>query len=84
MNRILIAAVAALGFAGVAAAQQAPVLTGNYSANVLDAYNGTVTQGVDFAGQASIGGDRDQGVVPSQGVQAGGQPAIWNENYSGR
>jgi hypothetical protein len=36
MNRVLIAAVAVLGFAGVAVAQEAPELTGNYSANVLN------------------------------------------------
>ena len=34
MKRILIATTAILGFAGVAAAQEAPALSGNYSANV--------------------------------------------------
>jgi hypothetical protein len=39
MKRILIAAAAVVGFAGAAAAQQAPQLYGNYSANVLNEYN---------------------------------------------
>jgi hypothetical protein len=45
MNRILIAATAVLAFAGVASAQQAPALIGNYSADVLNDYNGTTTAG---------------------------------------
>ncbi|MCV0394278.1 MAG: hypothetical protein K5872_13820 [Rhizobiaceae bacterium] len=82
MNRILIASATLLAFAGVAAAQQAPVLVGNYSANVLDAYNGTVTEGVDFAGTAAIGADR---VAFSQDAQARSDlPTIWNDNYSGK
>ncbi|MDN2565318.1 hypothetical protein N1F89_03715 [Aquibium sp. A9E412] len=58
MNRILIAAFATVAFAGAAAAQQAPVLQGNYSANVLDHYNGAsgvaVGAGVDRFTTAGI------------------------------
>jgi hypothetical protein len=60
MKKLLIATVAVLGFAGVAAAQQAPQLVGNYSANVLEAYNANQldqtrvsSTGTDFNSRAS-------------------------------
>jgi len=40
MKAILIWAVSVLGFVGAASAQQAPFLIGNYSADVLNEYNG--------------------------------------------
>ena len=58
MNRILIASAAILAFAGVASAQQAPFLAGNYSANVLETYNNdraSDAMAVDFGSTASIG-----------------------------
>lgn len=39
MKKLLIAAAAVLGAAGVASAQQAPFLYGNYSPDVIEAYN---------------------------------------------
>jgi hypothetical protein len=45
MNRILIAATAVLALAGVASAQEAPALIGDYSANVLNDFNETALQG---------------------------------------
>jgi hypothetical protein len=54
MTRILIATAAIIGFAGIASAQQAPFLYGNYSASVLDQYNGHAAQKIDFMGTAAI------------------------------
>ncbi len=39
MKKLLIAAIATVGFAGAAAAQQAPFIAGDYSSNVLQNYN---------------------------------------------
>ena len=76
MNKILIASVALLGFAGVAAAQQAPALYGtNYSAAVLDA-------------QAQTGPVSGNVVTGRQSVSAPGNDAPVNinqsDNYSGK
>jgi hypothetical protein len=70
MNRILIAAVAVLGLAGVASAQQAPFLAGNYSANVLNsADNGTrAGDSVDLSATASVTNVRSQGQQSGQAV----------------
>ena len=58
MNRILLAAVAVFGFAGIAAAQQAPVLIGDFSASVVDNYDGVALDpggaGLDIESTASI------------------------------
>lgn len=57
MNRILLSAVAVFGFAGVAVAQQAPVLIGNYSASVVDNYEGVALKGgngIDITNTASV------------------------------
>jgi hypothetical protein len=63
MKRILIATTAILGFAGVAAAQEAPALSGNYSANVSQRHNedaamasGAMAAGgmIDYSATASI------------------------------
>jgi hypothetical protein len=57
MNRILLAAVAAIGFAGAAVAQEPPVFQGNFSAAVADAHNGAVSTGsVGVTGTAAIAG----------------------------
>jgi hypothetical protein len=45
MKRIVIAATAVLALAGVASAQQAPALVGDYSAAVLNDYNATSLAG---------------------------------------
>jgi hypothetical protein len=39
MKRILLTSAALVALTGVALAQQAPVLQGNYSANVIETYN---------------------------------------------
>ena len=75
MNKILIASVALLGFAGVAAAQQAPALYGtNYSAAVLDAQ--------------ATGPVRANVVTGRQNISAPGNDAPVNinqsDNYSGK
>jgi hypothetical protein len=57
MNRILLAAAAVIGLTGAAAAQQSPYLHGNYSASVLNDYNGTALPGdnqVDLSSTAAI------------------------------
>lgn len=45
MSRILIASVALLGLVGAAAAEAPGLYGSNYSANVLNRYNGTTLQG---------------------------------------
>lgn len=67
MNRILLAAVAVFGFAGVALAQQAPVLIGDYSASVTDHYEGvTVDTGVDVTNTASVTNTSEDRFAPSE------------------
>src|SRR5690606_12889052 len=77
MTRTLIAASAALfALTGLAAAQQSPELHGSYSANVINAYNGTVTSGVDFSGAAAIQAPTSEDAgKPSYSI-------LSNENYS--
>ena len=59
MNKIIVATVAAvIGTTGVAFAQEAPQLIGNYSANVIDAHSGVEARTdrveVDFNSAAAI------------------------------
>lgn len=78
MNRILIAAVAVLGLAGVASAQQAPQLSGNYSANVLNSYDNGARQGdagVDLSSYASIAPTTHQ-------ARQAANPTVFDTNYS--
>jgi hypothetical protein len=80
MNRILIAAVAVLGMAGVASAQQAPQLSGNYSANVLNSYDNGARQGdanVDLSSYASI-----TNAPAARQAQQAGTPTVFDTNYS--
>ncbi len=54
MNRILIASVALVALSGAALAEGTPVLEGNYSAAVLNQYNGTTLPGdAGFSSAAS-------------------------------
>lgn len=69
MNRILIAAVAALGFAGAAIAQEAPQYIGNYGPAVENALTDTDTvrqpeQNVDRTTTASVPTAREGGNGP--------------------
>jgi len=87
MNRILLASVAVLGLAGAAAAQEAPQLYGNYSANVLNEYNGTALPGSDRIDLNSTAAIRNAPVQSNddsqyQGVQQP-EPSAW-EIRSGR
>ena len=76
MNKILIASVAILGFAGVAAAQQAPALYGtNYSASVLD----TQADASTFTGSASATASTGRGAGVDGSVNINQL-----ENYSGK
>ncbi len=59
MNRILIASALVLGFAGIAAAQQAPVYAGLYGPSVASQLRDSGAQvftsaGVDYTATASI------------------------------
>lgn len=77
MKKILIAAIATVGFAGVAAAQQAPFIAGDYSSNVLQNYNQSYegdaavdmsadTSGeplIDFGTTASVQPDESDGAA---------------------
>jgi len=75
MKKILIAAVSVFGFVGVASAQQAPFLFGNYSPNVLNEWNEEApmaglgvdtsrTASIDTGGSASIGGGGGGQYIP--------------------
>ncbi|MCV0394279.1 MAG: hypothetical protein K5872_13815 [Rhizobiaceae bacterium] len=76
MTRILVATAAVIVFVGSAAAQQAPVLHGDYSQNVLDAYGTATVAGLDFTGTASI-------QVPANPMpETPPHAAIWTDNYS--
>jgi len=73
MKKLLIAAAAVVGFAGVASAQQAPSLYGNYTPDVLEAYNtpdqARVATGGQFSSRASaVDGaySTDHGIVSAQ------------------
>jgi hypothetical protein len=72
MKKLLIAAAAVVGFAGVASAQQAPFLYGNYTPDVLEAYNNsdqTRATGGEFSSRASaVDGayTTDHGIVSAQ------------------
>ncbi|MDN2565317.1 hypothetical protein N1F89_03710 [Aquibium sp. A9E412] len=74
MKRILIAAAATLTFAGAAAAQQAPFLQGDYSANVLDRFNGAAS--VDRMTTSSVAPDMGDGMAPRERG-----PIVWDDNY---
>ena len=82
MNRMIIAAVAAIatiGSTGIASAQQAPQLIGNYSASVLDEHNGANTQnGADFVFSSSA-------AITSRAVDGdnfNGPVNLTDQNYS--
>lgn len=76
MKKLLIAAAAVVGFAGVASAQQAPFLYGNYTPDVIDAYNNSdasnqarVSTGTEFSSRASAvdsAYNSDHGIVSAQ------------------
>lgn len=74
MTRILIAIAATIGTAGIALAQQAPVLSGDYSANVSANYNADARDAamLDMGATASVRtpmmADRDMsadGTIPA-------------------
>jgi hypothetical protein len=78
MNKFLIASVAVLGFAGAAAAQEAPALiySDAYAQNVQNAGAAPVDRTVT----ASVTSQRNAS-LPSQ---AGSYNPILNDNYSGK
>lgn len=56
MTRILIATIALAGVTGFAAAKEAPILQGNYAANVLAQAADVKSSYVDFSGSRGMGG----------------------------
>ncbi|HHZ09291.1 MAG TPA: hypothetical protein GX405_11005 [Rhizobiales bacterium] len=77
MNRILIASAALVALSGAALAEGVPALHGNYSADVLNQYNGTTFAGdTGFVSTASA-----RNVAP---LDTGTQTAspLDNDNYS--
>jgi hypothetical protein len=72
MTRLLIATIALASVAGVAAAKEAPILQGNYAANVLDQAADAKTTYGTFSGGHGMGG--------STVTQ---QPSVTDQNYSG-
>jgi hypothetical protein len=92
MNRMLIIAVAALGFTGVAAAQEAPQLIGKLSPNVAQSYNRGTPQVRPHAAPRTVDRTRT-GSVGARGFRiGGGQPLggpVWvdrfqDDRYTGR
>lgn len=86
MKRILLATIAAVSFAGVAAAQEAPVLQGNYDAAVLNLHNGN---GQIVRSQLAQDGSLAVGTraiaIQRDGDRAGYGPQVSDfEVYSGR
>ena len=73
MTRILIATIALASVAGLAAAKEAPVLQGNYSANVREQAADVKARYADFTGSRSMGGS----------VEAP-QASVHDQNYSGK
>ncbi len=77
MNRILLASAALVALSGAALAEGVPALQGNYSADVLNQYNGTTLAGdTGFASTASA-----RNMTP---LETGTQTAspLDNANYS--
>lgn len=68
MGRILFASVALLGLAGTAFAEPPALYGTNYSANVLNRYNGTKLQGNDRMEMSSSAAIRDTKRNPDGGV----------------
>ncbi len=73
MTRILIATIALASVTGLAAAKEAPVLLGNYSANVREQAADVKARYADFTGSRSMGGS----------VEAP-QASVHDQNYSGK
>lgn len=73
MTRLLIATIALAGVTGYAAAKEAPILLGNYSANVLAQAADVKARYGEFAGGHGMGGSVEE---PQASVQ--------DENYSGK
>jgi hypothetical protein len=74
MNKFLLASVALLGFAGVAAAQEAPALI----------YSDAFAQNVQNVGSAPVTGYASASVSALQDATVGGFQINSNQNYSGR
>lgn len=75
MRKLILASVAVLGFAGVAAAQEAPALIYGQADQNISNHGGAA---VDFGRTASV----NHGVTAS--TQDGGFNINLNDNYSGR
>jgi len=76
MNKLLIASVALLGFAGIAAAQEVPAFYGDYAVNVQNSDGGAPT---DRMATASVSSQRSAGLADTGGFEIN-----QNENYSGK
>ena len=59
MKNIVLAAVAAFSLTGIAAAQEAPQLQGNYDAAVLDSYQNVSEDRADVVGVRAVSIVRD-------------------------
>ena len=77
MNRILVASAALVALSGAALAEGFPTLEGNYSAAVLNQYNGTTLPG--DAGFASAASARNV-ITHASGTQTASP--LDNTNYS--
>ncbi|HHZ09465.1 MAG TPA: hypothetical protein GX405_11875 [Rhizobiales bacterium] len=73
MTRLLIASIALAGVTGYAAAKDAPILRGNYSANVLAQAADVKARYGEFTGGHGMGGSVD-----------GPQATVQDENYAGK
>jgi hypothetical protein len=70
MKRIVFATVALLSFAGIAAAQQAPFLQGNYDAAVKGSYNSeSAPKAADVQGIRAVSITRDGSASGGYGLE---------------
>jgi hypothetical protein len=76
MNKFLIASVALLGLAGVAGAQEAPAVYGNYAANIQNA-----DASLSGAPRSTIVSGQANATVPGSN---GGFDVNLSDNYSGK
>lgn len=80
MRKLILASVAVLGFAGIAAAQEAPALIYGEANQNISNHDGAA---VDYGRTASVGKVTDRSVVAST-AQDGGFNINQNDNYSGK
>lgn len=81
MRKLILASVAVLGFAGVAAAQEAPALIYGEASQNISNHDGAA---VDFGRTASVSHSVESRGVTGASAQDGGFNINLNDDYSGK